>query len=178
MMTSALMQSHSKTRGQLLRVLLSSVFAAAVNACSTTSSPQAIEENSAFDAVPPPSFTRGLLARDEEAPLYPVRARNLGVEGWVMLRFSVNADGYVLGNTIEILEQQPLGYFDLSAINAARRLTFDNTPNELVEDVRYVFRYELEDLPRATNNSEPVFQFRELIPRRFITPVYPSNAMQ
>lgn len=177
MMTSTLMHSHSKTLSQMLRALMCGVFAVAANSC-TTNSPQIIEEDSAFDTVPPPSFTRGLLARDEVVPLYPVRARNLGVEGWVMVRFSVNADGYVMGNTIEILEEQPEGYFDLSAINAARRLTFDNTRNEQVEDVRYVFRYELEDLPRASNNSAPAMQFREVIPRRFITPVYPSNAVQ
>ena len=83
-----------------------------------------------------------------------------------------------MSNTIRVIEEEPRGYFDLSAINAARRLAFDNTRNEQVEDVRYVFRYELEELPRVGNNNAPMMQFRELIPRRFITPVYPSNAEQ
>ena len=38
--------------------------------------------------------------------------------------------------------------------------------------------YELEELPQAANNSAPVMQFRELIPRRFITPAYPAIAEQ
>lgn len=178
LMISALLRSHAITRSRVLCALMWSIFAVAVNSCTTTNSSEQIEEDSTFDAVPPPSFTRGLLTRDEVVPLYPMRARNLGVEGWVMLSFSVSAEGNVLSNTIEIIEEEPDGYFDLSAISAARRLTFDNTRNEQVEDVRYVFRYELEDLPRVSNNSAPVMQFRELIPRRFITPVYPSNAVQ
>ncbi len=171
-------QSREPGHYGALRLVLCAAVATGFNACATTSSSQQSASESTFDPVPPPSFTRGLLPRDEVAPLYPLRARNLGVEGWVTLSFSVDADGNVMSNTIQIVDEEPQGYFDLSAVNAARRLTFENTRGEAVEDVHYVFRYELEELPQAANNSAPVMQFRELIPRRFITPAYPGIAQQ
>ena len=132
-----------------------------------------------FDDVPPPNFTRGLLVRNDSEPLYPVRAKRLGIEGWVMLRFSVNEDGQVMNNTIEIIEEQPPETFVLSAVTAARRLTFENTRGQVVEDVRYVFRYELDKSTafRPETHSRQG-QFRELIPNSFITPGYPPAALQ
>lgn len=178
MLTTAAGLSGNRSQHWLLRSLLCAAVAMGFNSCATTSSPQQSADDSTLDPVPPPSFTRGLLPRDEVAPLYPLRARSLGVEGWVTLSFSVDPDGYVMSNTIQVIEEEPQGFFDVSAINAARRLTFDNTRGEAVEDVRYVFRFELEELQRTSSNNAPVMQFRELIPRRFITPAYPANAEQ
>ena len=62
-----------------------------------------------------------------------------------MLRFSVDENGAVINNTIQTIEEQPSGYFELASVTAARRLKFENTGGETVEDVRYVFRYELEE---------------------------------
>jgi TonB family protein len=96
-----------------------------------------------------------------------------------MLRFSVDADGEVIGNSIETLEEQPAGYFESSSINAARRLTFENTRGETVEDVRYVFRYLLEESARVRAESgADEIQFRELIPSRYVTPNYPEIALE
>ncbi len=138
-----------------------------------------VDYDAQFDDVPPPNFTRGLLVRNTVEPLYPMRAENLGIEGWVMLRFSVNEDGQVMNSTIEIIEEQPPETFVLSAITAARRLTFENTRGQVVEDVRYVFRYELDKstLFRPESRSRQG-QFRELIPNSFITPRYPPAALQ
>ena len=55
-------------------------------------------------SVAPPSFTRGLIARQASEPLYPMRAQTQGVEGWVMLRFSVDEEGEVIASTIETIE--------------------------------------------------------------------------
>lgn len=136
--------------------------------------------DSQFDLAPPPNFTRGLLERRATEPLYPNRARNLGVEGWVMLGFSVNVDGDVVNNSIRTLEEQPQGYFETSAISAARRLSFQNTRGELIEDVRYVFRYQLEglDVSVPSNSPSDIIQFREMLPQRLITPPYPEVALE
>ncbi len=96
-----------------------------------------------------------------------------------MLRFSVDEEGAVIGNSIETVEEQPPGYFELSSINAARRLTFENTRGQTIEDVRYVFRYQLEESSQLISNTEPEeIQFRELIPTRYITPDYPEVARE
>lgn len=136
--------------------------------------------DAAFDVAPPPNFTRGLLERRPAEPLYPIRAQNLGVEGWVMLGFSVDANGDVVNSSIRTLEEQPEGYFEASAINAARRLTFQNTRGELVEDVRYVFRYQLDGLDTAppSDSTPDIVQFREMLPQRLITPPYPEAALE
>ena len=129
--------------------------------------------------LPPPNLTHGLLAFNTPAPLYPVHARNLNIEGWVMLSFSVAADGAVLANSIDAVQAQPPGYFEGAAISAARRMRFDNTRNETVDDVRWVFRFELEDDSRIIMEAPTIdIQFRELIPARFITPEYPASALE
>ena len=126
---------------------------------------------------PPPNYTRGLIVTNSPTPLYPQRARSLGLEGWVMLSFAVDVDGNVVPGSIETVNEQPPGYFERSAHTAVRRMNFDNTVNRLVEDVRYVFRYELQERQGmfvAPRDQEP--RFRELIPMRFITPEYPPLA--
>ncbi|MBT3531165.1 MAG: TonB family protein [Gammaproteobacteria bacterium] len=160
----------------LAMVLLSSL-AACTNMDATT---QSNASDASFEVTPPPNFTRGLLARRVAEPLYPLRATNLGIEGWVMLRFSVNEDGEVISNTIQTIEEQPAGFFELSATNAARRLTFVNTRGAVVEDVRYVFRYQLDGLnsaPASVPESD-IIQFREILPLRLITPPYPEVALE
>lgn len=151
-----------------------------LTACETTApNTRTASSNAAFEVEPPPNFTRGLLARRIVEPLYPLRAKNLGIEGWVMLRFSVDESGAVINNTIQTIEEQPAGYFELASVTAARRLRFENTRGETVEDVRYVFRYELEEFNQIRVEPRSVeIQFRELLPLRLITPDYPPNIEQ
>jgi TonB family protein len=128
-------------------------------------------------SVAPPSFTRGLIARQASEPLYPMRAQTQGVEGWVMLRFSVDEEGEVIASTIETIEEQPQGYFGPSAATAARRLSFENFRGITIEDVRYVFRYELsEPIFQSNSPARDEIEFRELIPQNYITPSYPQVA--
>ena len=94
-----------------------------------------------------------------------------------MLRFSVDASGAVMSNTIETIEGQPPGYFEQASITAARRMTFENMRGQPVEDIRYVFRYELEE--RNAVIVEPTseeIEYRDYIPMRYITPRYPEVA--
>lgn len=167
-----------QARERILASCMAAVVLLLLAGCSNVEvAPPTIAADADFEVAPPPNFTRGLLARRTAEPLYPLRAKTLGVEGWVMLRFSVNEDGEVVGNSIRTMEEQPSGYFELSATNAARRLTFENTRGEVVEDVRYVFRYQLEeaDSIRVEPTSD-VVQFREMLPTRLITPPYPTVA--
>ena len=152
----------------------------AIAACGTTEpDTRRATPNNPFEVEPPPNFTRGLLARRTVEPLYPLRAKNLGIEGWVMLRFSVDENGAVINNTIQTIEEQPSGYFELASVTAARRLRFENTRGETVEDVRYVFRYELEEFNQFRVEPPSVdIQFRELLPLRLITPDYPPEVEQ
>ena len=47
-------------------------------------------------------------------PVYPMRAKSRGVQGWVKVRFVVEADGQVSGVTV--VESQPAGVFDRNVI--------------------------------------------------------------
>ncbi|MCG8415170.1 MAG: energy transducer TonB [Pseudomonadales bacterium] len=135
---------------------------------------------SSLSLLPPPNLTHGLVAFNTPTPLYPIRAQNLNLEGWVMLEFSVATDGSVVPSSIDTVQAQPAGYFESAAISAARRMRFDNSRNTVVEDVRWVFRFELEEeqVQRVVTTPEPdnYIEFRELIPMRYITPDYPPSA--
>ena len=127
----------------------------------------------------PPNSTRGLIVLNPPRPVYPLRARTLGVEGWVLLAFTVDESGTVIPDTIDIINQQPSGYFERAAINAARRMNFDNILNRMVRDVRYVFRFDLEnrdDLLVDSPRLEP--NFREYLAASFVTPEYPESALE
>ena len=52
-----------------------------------------------------------------DAPVYPKRALQRGIEGWVVLRFVVKADGTT--DDIEVFESSIEDYFDEAAIEAA-----------------------------------------------------------
>jgi len=163
-----------------LACLLVIIQIALLSCSSTGGTPSSVATDAVFDVAPPPNFTRGLLERRATEPLYPIRARNLGVEGWVMLGFSVDADGEVVNNSIRTLQEEPEGFFEASATSAARRLSFQNVRGELIEDVRYVFRYQLDGL-NAVPPSSPradIIQFREMLPQRLITPPYPDAALE
>lgn len=168
--------------GRLIRLVCLFAFIqfVLVSCSSMSETPSLASSDIVFDAAPPPNFTRGLLERRAPEPLYPIRARNLGIEGWVMLGFSVDADGEVVNNSIRTLEEQPEGYFEASAESAARRLMFQNVRGELIEDVRYVFRYQLDGLNPvpALDTSSDIIQFREMLPQRLITPPYPDDALE
>lgn len=127
----------------------------------------------------PPSSTRGLIVLNAPQPVYPMQARTLGVEGWVLLAFTVDESGTVIPDTIDVINQQPPGYFERAAVNAARRMNFDNILNRMVRDVRYVFLFELEnreELLVEAPRQEP--SFREYLSASFVTPEYPEFARE
>ena len=55
-------------------------------------------------------------------PLYPPRAQARGVEGWVWLEFTITPHGTT--TDIRILDSDPGGYFERSAINAVKKYKY------------------------------------------------------
>lgn len=55
-------------------------------------------------------------------PQYPRQANRDGIEGWVKVEFTVNADGTV--RSARVVEAKPRGVFDSAAISAAMKWKF------------------------------------------------------
>ena len=83
------------------------------------------------------------------APQYPTRAAQRGIEGWCLVSFTVNGLGNVVENSVVVVDAEPRSMFDRSSIRAAGRFKFQprvvDGQGVAVENVQYVFRYELED---------------------------------
>jgi protein TonB len=56
------------------------------------------------------------------APIYPRRALTRGLEGWVLLEFTVTKLGTVVD--IKVLESDPPGIFDKAAVGAAAKFKY------------------------------------------------------
>ena len=83
------------------------------------------------------------------APQYPTRAAQRGIEGWCLVSFTVDGLGNVVEDSIVVVDAEPQSMFDRSSIRAAARFKFQprvvDGQGVSVDDVQYVFRYELED---------------------------------
>jgi TonB family protein len=142
---------------------------------------EALTERLGFPArqPPPPIYIPGLIVAGDPAPMYPLRARELGIEGWVLLNFSVDQLGNVIPASVEILDQEPQGFFEQSAINAVRRMNFENSLGQTVNEVNYVFRFELEERDGLLSQSRVTApRSRNVIPMRYVTPDYPAAARE
>ncbi|MDT8428749.1 MAG: M56 family metallopeptidase [Pseudomonadales bacterium] len=82
-------------------------------------------------------------------PYYPRKAAEEGIEGWVQVKFNVNPDGSVSPDSISVVDSEPAIIFDNSAREATTRFAFSprvrNGEAVVVENVQYVFRYQLRD---------------------------------
>jgi len=67
--------------------------------------------------------TTHIKALHTEVPKYPRRALQRGIEGWVIVGFSVEADGTT--SNIEVLGSSIDDYFDDAALEAARLRTYE-----------------------------------------------------
>jgi protein TonB len=83
------------------------------------------------------------------APEYPTRAALRDIEGWCIVSFTVSAQGNVVEDTIQVVDAEPPGVFNRSAMRAAARFKFQpRTKNGVgveVPEVQYLFRFEFED---------------------------------
>ncbi len=96
----------------------------------------------------------GLSASDGEylpivkvAPVYPRRAQSRGIEGWVLLRFTVTETGSVINP--EVIDAEPSGIFDRAAMKAVERFKYKprvvNGKAQVVHNVEHLITFELED---------------------------------
>ncbi len=79
-------------------------------------------------------------------PIYPMRARRLGIEGWVKVNIWVTAEGLV--ERTEVVEAQPQGIFEKSVIRCLSSWRFspgtvDGVPVKTL--LRTTIRFSLED---------------------------------
>ena len=83
------------------------------------------------------------------APQYPTRAAQRGIMGWCLVSFTVDGLGNVVEDSITVVDAEPTSIFDRSSIRAAARFKFQprvvDGEGVAVNDVQYVFRYQLED---------------------------------
>lgn len=80
------------------------------------------------------------------APIYPQRALARGLEGWVLVEFTVTESGAV--RDARAIESEPAGVFDSAAVEAALKFKYkprivDGRPVE-VAGVQNLIRFELE----------------------------------
>jgi protein TonB len=82
-------------------------------------------------------------------PQYPRRAQERGVEGYVIVELTVDADGTVPRESILVLDAEPKGYFERAAIKAASKFKYKpkviNGKGVPVTGVKYRFTFDLED---------------------------------
>lgn len=81
------------------------------------------------------------------APVYPRRALNKGIEGWVLLEFTVTRTGTV--TDVVVVEAEPKNYFDRAATEAAKKFKYrprvvDGEPID-VRGVLHKISFKLED---------------------------------
>lgn len=92
---------------------------------------------------------RDFLPLTAIAPQYPTAAAAAGIEGWALLRFTVDRYGSVVESSLIVVDAEPADTFDSVSINAARRFKFEPriVDGQAVEvpGVQYLFRYVLDD---------------------------------
>ena len=80
----------------------------------------AVMDQNQVDTIPMPTF--------KTPPRYPYRAKRMGLEGVVKVKFLVDRDGHV--SNVEILSASMPGVFDESVINAVSSWKY--SPGELM----------------------------------------------
>lgn len=73
-------------------------------------------------------------------PQYPMKARQMGIEGYVVMDLRIGSDGRV--EEVRIVEQSPQGVFERSAVRAVHRWRFEVPEPGTWQRLR--IRYELE----------------------------------
>ena len=84
-------------------------------------------------------------------PVYPRRMQLRGIEGWVQLKFDIEASGAV--THVAIVEADPRGSFDSAAMRAVAQWKYEPTASRghtvARRDVHVVLRFVLEELKVA-----------------------------
>lgn len=108
----------------------------------------AVDSNLAVDT------SAGLSASDGEylpivkvAPVYPRRAQSRGLEGWVLLSFTVTETGSVIDPVV--IDAEPQGVFNRAAMKAVERFKYKprvvNGTAQVVRGVEHLITFQLDD---------------------------------
>jgi TonB family protein len=97
------------------------------------------------------------LALHRVAPVFPQRARIAGIEGRVMLGFSVDLAGQA--REIRVLAATPLGEFEAAATQALREWRFNAEAVTPGQRYTQVFDFSLSDPNKAEGESEADCRF-------------------
>lgn len=84
-----------------------------------------------------------LMPLQRVEPVYPYRAQQVGIEGSVTLRFSVDAEGRV--QDVEVIEAKPKRQFERAAIQAVSKWRYQPRPgasDKLVQVITLKFKLE------------------------------------
>ncbi|MBO6506683.1 MAG: energy transducer TonB [Kordiimonadaceae bacterium] len=80
-------------------------------------------------------------------PRYPRKAQEEGVEGYVVVEFTVKKNGRVSKGSIKVIEAEPKGYFEEAAIAAMKAMRYEppkvNGKSKKVKKVRHRFSFNL-----------------------------------
>lgn len=80
------------------------------------------------------------------APMYPARAQSQGIEGWVLVQFTVTETGSVINPMV--VEAQPPGVFDEAAKKAVTKFKYkprvEGGKPIAVSNVQHLIRFELD----------------------------------
>lgn len=83
------------------------------------------------------------------APQYPTRAAQRGITGWCLVSFTVDGQGNVDEDSIEVVDAEPATIFNRASQRAAARFKFQPRVVDgigiAVPGVQYLFTYVLED---------------------------------
>ena len=82
-------------------------------------------------------------------PDYPADAADHGIEGWVLVQFTVDAAGLVVPSSVSVVDEEPPRVFTHASIDSLNTFTFnpriDDGVAVPVHNVKYVFRWELDE---------------------------------
>jgi len=97
--------------------------------------------------MPEASSDSDYVAVLKVAPLYPQRAANRKIEGYVVVEYSISAAGQV--SNVKVIDAKPTGVFEKSAIEAAKRFKYKprkvNGKHVNVDGVKNKFTFILEN---------------------------------
>lgn len=88
-------------------------------ATDTVQSPSSVPARAGVKPAPVSESGLALVLERQVTPRYPNRARRQRIEGWVEVRFMVEADGSVADP--KVVDAEPRGVFDREAVEAVRR---------------------------------------------------------
>ncbi len=109
--------------------------------------PESLQSRNAETIAATTSLDSGYLPVVVIQPPYPEHAAREGIEGWVLVSFTVDEDGRVAHESIKVVDSAPEFTFNQAAIRAAQNLVYnpriqDGAPIS-VDDVQYLFRWSL-----------------------------------